>query len=523
MTQTDIESNEAHRDRALAKLRKELTKDIDGAAEIARSCGLWEVLRLCYLLRLTRMIMTVPDYRQKLTHADLAGLQMRDEALKYAIALAAKYGRWAGDPSAIQSLSGFKNLRVENLEYYSRHINAKFETEALLHVANVRVMGERDQDCEIDLEAGLEDPRRAMYLEYGFRIERSTMSKKDQLLSVEVLVEQLHLEYAGVADLFEADAGISLDNYCKGMLDLAAALKARGDQAEIIAGVNEHGRIDSTTAKTFMAVARSMYFTDAQLKVALGPEFVAYLRSHPFDGNALSDSELRFHYLSRRPFLMGNGFAIVSPDLVFDSVFQNTHFTLLESEDSKAKYMNRSSEQFLDQVARVAWNAGYQEVARDIYLTQGKQDLGDIDLILHNAKTGHTLLVEGKNHALPLAVYFRSPAALEAHFTRTRSWEKKVQRRIDHLNGGAPSYAVAGRWDYVIVTQMPEPLSHRSHLLVLSVEEFEHWVMQDPRPARFLEFFEALYKPETPTMSMAEMHGLQEEGYVLARPGVKKH
>lgn len=98
-----------HRARAISKLRSELTKDISMAAAVASGCGLWELLRLCYLLRLTHMSMIVPAYREKLSYVDLVRLQLRDEALKYAIGLVAKYGTWANNVTAISSLKSFNN------------------------------------------------------------------------------------------------------------------------------------------------------------------------------------------------------------------------------------------------------------------------------------------------------------------------------------------------------------------------------------------------------------------------------
>jgi hypothetical protein len=241
------------------------------------------------------------------------------------------------------------------------------------------------------------------------------------------------------------------------------------------------------------------------------------MKRNPFDEEKLSDSELRFHYLTRRPFLMGEGFFILSPDLIFDSLLDNVHFTLLESDVAKDEYKKHRAAQFVDQIARAAIPAGYAEIARDVDLVKGKQKLGDIDLVLTNASTGHTLFVEAKNHALPLPVYFRKPQALDAHIMATRDWEKKVSRRIEHLRSDSPSYFVTGAWDYLIVSRMPEPLSHVTDLLVLSVSEFSKWVTQTPRPSSFLNFYQAFYRMNFANMSKDEMQRLIDEGYFLVR------
>lgn len=518
MTATDAATTETLRAEAIAKLRSELSKDIALTADVAAGCGLWDLLRLCYLLRVTRMFsMPIPGASEKLSHAEQVSLNLGIESLKYAIALVAKYGQWHDDTSADKPLDGFDNERVNTILQYTRHINAKFETEIVLHFANVRLVGDRGQNCMIDFAAGLNDPRRTEHLRYGLRVETAS-GGNDGIVPIIDLMKKLRDEYSDVADLFASATGITLEVYCEGMLDLYAALVARIQEAEGRCGLHENGGIDLTYADSFIAIAKAMLFTDSELEAAFSPEFVTYLRRHPFDGTAFSDTELRFHYLSRRPFLFGEGFAIFSAELIFDSVLGNTHFTLLESPVAKAKYMERRSAQFIDKVSKVAGDAGYEEVEREVDLKEGRYDIGDIDLILRHPKTGHTILVEGKGHSLPLPVYFRVPDAVEEHVKRARDWEKKVQRRIDHLKGSSSSYSIPGSWDYVIVSLMPEPLSQHTHLLVLSIDEFEYWLDLDPRPTAFADLFSAFYDRAKTPLSMTELQGLQESGFTLFGP-----
>lgn len=512
------DSNEAHRERAIAKLRTELNKDISRAVNVAKCFGLWELLRLCYVLRMNRVIMTIPHYREKVTPAEMRLFHLYDESLKYAISLSAQHGKWRQGAPEGDPLVNFDNDLVLFLDEICRHINGKYETEMLLHIADVRVSGERDQDCQVNLVADINSPERAMYLQYGLRIERFASEMKNNSLKVDALIRKLRDDYSDIADLFAADFGISLASYCEGMLALNTLFVERATQAEMALPLNAEGLIEPLQARTFVAMAKTMIFTDTQLNTALSNEFVDYIRKHPFDANDASHSELRFHYLTRRPFLLGNGFFVISPDLIFDSVLDNTHYTLLESEASKAAYKNRRAAQFIDKIAQVALPFGYEEVGRDIYLQQGKKSIGDIDLHLHNKQTAHTILVEGKNHTLPLAVYFRSPEAIKDHVSRTKDWEKKVQRRIEHIHGDKSSYPVADPWDYVVVTQMPEPLAHLSNLMILSIHEFEKWLQQAPRSISFDDFFHAIYGPSSFEMSESDVETLMESGFVLLRP-----
>lgn len=517
MSNAETSPGEDHRARAITKLHQELSKDIGAAVNVAKTCGLWEILWFCYLLRIGRVLRVDPEYAANLSHAELMEMQLRDDALKYSLALASKNGDWRHHASAINSFENFDNGRVNLLERVTRHINAKFDIEALLNMAEVRVSGCRDQNCEIDIAAGFKNPLRTMYFEFGFRIEQSTMQMKSDLRSPEELIERLRRDYGDVGDLFESDSGISLDAYCDGMLDLQKMLRIKGEAQGGMAAFRTNGRIDVNAGQTFIAIARGFHFTHSELASSLSSEFVSYMKRNPFDEEKFSDSELRFHYLTRRPFLMGEGFFILSPELIFDSLLDNIHFTLLESDAAKNEYKKRRAAQFVDEIASAAIPAGYSEVARDIDLMKGKQKLGDIDLVLKNASTGHTLFVEAKNHALPLPVYFKDPQALDAHIASTREWEKKVMRRIEHLRSDSPSYSVPGGWDYLVVSRMPEPLSHATALLVLSVYEFSNWVTQTPRPSSFRDFYQAFYKPNDTNMSRDEMQHLFDEGFSLAR------
>jgi hypothetical protein len=47
-----------------------------------------------------------------------------------------------------------------------------------------------------------------------------------------------------------------------------------------------------------------------------------------------------------------------------------------------------------------AWAYWYREVARDLYLREGKRELGDIDLVMSHP-SGVQLLVEAKNMHFP--------------------------------------------------------------------------------------------------------------------------
>jgi hypothetical protein len=508
---------EEHRRRALAKLHMELKKDIARAERIAAACGIWELLRLCYLLRLSRMYAMHPRLQGQFTKAQLYEFHLHDEAVKYAIGLVAKHGSWAGVSDLSHSFKQFNNDLVDELMRHARHINSKFDIEKLLHIANLRVEGERDQDAILDTDLKKIEPKRAIYLHYGLRIEGFASQSKEGFKSIPELVALVRLDVAGLEEQFAETFGLSLDNYCAGLIQLKSMFEAKLQAAFDRIDPQDTGRIDFDQVKSFVALAGAMYFTDRELDASINADFVKYLRSQSFEPGSLQGNELRFHYLTRRPFLIGRGFAVLSSDLCFDSIVDNIRFTLLESSRSKHVYKAAASAKFLDQVAEIAKPYGYVEMARDVDLMQGNRDIGEIDLVLFNASTNHTLLVEGKNHALPLAVYFCGPNDIDDHVKRSRDWEKKVKRRIAHLTSDTSSYEVSGDWDYIVVSRMPEPLAHHTDLLVLCLDEFKQWVAQTPLELQFKEFYRRTYELDKPSMTMAEMEDLMEKGYSLLR------
>jgi hypothetical protein len=213
-------TNKNHRDRALAKLRLELKKDTLQAESTAAQCGLWELLGLCYLLRVSRLHALNPRFQGKFSKAQILEFHLHDEAAKYAIGLVAKHGSWSAPCNIQDSFKKFDNSLIQELMRIARHINAKFETEKLLHVALVKVSGERDQDAIIDMTVENIEPRRMIYLDYGLRIENFTRLSKELFKTVPELVAQVKKDADGLENLFYGQFGLNVEQFCEGLLAL---------------------------------------------------------------------------------------------------------------------------------------------------------------------------------------------------------------------------------------------------------------------------------------------------------------
>lgn len=517
MSKKEQNSMSEARDAAINSLENKLNREMGVAKQLAEQCGFWDLMFLLYELRLNRLGMILPEINHRMSKADIIGLHLNDEALKYAISLAAKYGGWKNFVEINKPAKDFDYTLAHKLEARARRINAFFDTQNLLHVSEVSQEG-HSQVFQIDVGAGLSEHGKSLLFQFGLRIERFAKTGKETTLTVEALIERFKQKYADLAGLFERDTGISLVDYCAGILRLHQCLVERMMIVEENI-TDENGMIKPLSELAFFSTTRAMLFTDHDLKKIFTDSFVTFLYKNMFKAEALSDKELRFHYLTRRPFLVGEGFALFSPELVFDSIMDNTHYTFLESDNSRHQYKTLNSDKFIDDVVAQASVGGYQEVQREIWLTEGKNSLGDIDLVLYNSETRHTLLVECKNHTLPLAVYYRSPEALHAHIQTTRDWEVKVNRRIAHLKSAASSYLIKGEWDYVIVTHMPEPLSHESSLLVMTTGELGYWLSMPERATTFAELHNQICEEDEIAFSPAEIDDFMEAGFIVVKPG----
>ncbi|EKN4697761.1 hypothetical protein ABF231_001007 [Yersinia ruckeri] len=520
MSQKEKNVGIGQRDIAMAALENKVDREIGVAKQLAKRCEFWDLMFLLYELRLNRLCMILPEINQRMSKGDIIGTHLNDEALKYAISLAAKYGEWKSFSEINKPAKNFDYNLAHKLEEHARRINAFFDTKNLLHVSEVSQAG-HDHIFQLDICAGMNKPENSLLFQFGLRIERFAKTGKDNTLTAESLIERFQNKYADLAKQFEHDSGISLSDYCAGILRLHQCLIER---MKFVEGkiTDENGLVEPLSEFAFIATTRSMLFTDYDLKKSFSDSFVTFLYKNAFEADSLSDKELRFHYLTRRPFLMGEGFALFSPELVFDSIIDNTHYTFLESEDSRHQYKTHNSDKFIDDVVSQASVAGYQEVDREIWLTEGRNRLGDIDLVLHNPETSHTLMVECKNHTLPLAVYYRSPEEVRAHIQTTRDWVVKVNRRIAYLKSPASSYKISGEWDYVIVTHMPEPLSHESDLLIMTTGEFGDWLSMPERATTFAKLHFQICEADEIIFSPAEINDFMEAGFIVVRPGALK-
>ena len=188
---------------------------------------------------------------------------------------------------------------------------------------------------------------------------------------------------------------------------------------------------------------------------------------------------------------------IISPELLVDSLFLNFHYTLLENKQHSEKHKKIMSDIFVNEILDIGKKYGFVYFTSELELYQGKNKLGDIDLILRHEKLDFDILIEAKNHTVPLSVYHGVYEEINKRLKELKSgWENKVDKRYKHLIGNYEKYNIKKNFKYLIVTRYPEILSHHSDYLVLSTFEFDFYLQNNTDFSNFSDLFNELYKYE---------------------------
>lgn len=272
-------------------------------------------------------------------------------------------------------------------------------------------------------------------------------------------------------------------------------------------------RIDIQSYKTILLFTSSMLLEKQKIHEKFGYKYEKILDRLTFQPERFDENQLQYNLIARQPLIDKGDIYIISPEILLDSLFVNSHYSLLESKSSNVKdeYKNRYSKKFVEKIAAIAVKQGYNEFAKELELYEGKNQIGDFDLVLKNSKN-EFLLIEAKNHSVPMDVYFHDQEATEKRLTQLKNeWEKKVHRRRIHLEANHSKYGISSNFRYIIVSKMPEILSHFSDYLVLSLNEFQNWINMNDPSATFEDIFKSVYKIDENQFTEEELTTLQKE------------
>lgn len=496
--------------KALEKLRLEINKDIDFAIKMAESCGLFEFLYFIYQLHWIRLLHLFPNAENQKPEILNAYTNTIEESIKYIASLIAKFGHWGFN---IPKVNTTPFLNIELVQMFLKHgnlINSKYETESFIQLFDVQVSGERNQYLRIDMSNVETDPDARILFNYFLRIDEDNDIKKSARKNKDALIQNFKDEYYPFSDLFEKEMGITIDEFCwlndQLLLKVTDELKLKGHLFEKLS----NGNVDVKSQITFFYFSQCLLQNKQKLLQSFDSKFHPTISRLTFKTEQFDERQLRFHHVTRQPIFEHEQMVIISPELILDSLFTNIHYSLIESPSIKQEYIAKQSSLFLDKIAIIAKKYNYSEVEREKDLFEGKNQIGDVDIILKN-QTGQFLLIEAKNHVLPMDIYFHDVIKTQEHLLYLqKEWEKKVLRRVEHLKSHHDKYSIPKDHSYIVVSRFPEIISHYSSLLVLSIQEFEFWLEKFKMTDSFNDFHEKYYEKKDAKFTIEEMEEMQK-------------
>ena len=485
----------------LSKKENEIKDSICSAEKLSKECSISELLYFIYLLHIARTFHLSPS--SKMFSSSALGLTKNSmtESVKYIVSMIAKNGNFNPKSNKHFDFENFDIPLTQKLLNLCISINLKFEEKGI-----IQLLDERDVDISSNgIRLGGND-----LFNYYFRVENDNKTKTKSI-EWPLLLKDLEEEYCKSDVLFTEVFGVTVK-------DFSSFIKLlMNEHSSCIEEVKENfyflpnGNIMPHDRKTIENHCICYVYQESKLYKKIGSEYKKLINFLVFNKSDFSSGELRFHEITRKPILNINGFLYISPELLLDSIFTTLHYSLLESAN-KEKHKTLQSNLFLDKISFLAKKYDFIEVNRELDLFEGKKALGDIDLILKNDNDCY-LLIEAKNYALPLDVYFKDKERLNEKLNDLkRNWDRKVRNRLLHLKESYARYGLNSDFLYIVISKSPEIISHHSDILYLSINEFDFWLSNNLKTTSFSEFFNKKYSSSIGAFSEKELELLQNDG-----------
>jgi hypothetical protein len=504
-------NNLTAKEKALAKLSLEIDKDIQKLIIGTQKCGLRELLHFLYYLHWSRILHLFPNAENE----DKAKLKLitnsTEESFRYLISLISKFGQpklLTDEKGEVQLLN---NELVQALLEFANLINSKFETFSLIKLFDVKVSGERNRYLRIDMSNRETDLEIKNIFNFFLRTDIDNNIKKSSNTNHNILIENFKKKHEPLNNLFEIEMGVSVNEFCY-LIDTLLVLVT--DRAKLLKdGLPklENGNVDIQHPITFVKFSNCYLFEKKSFYEKFDKKFHKVINRLIFEPIEFDERELRFHSVTRKPLISMDEMIIITPELLLDSLFTNIHYSLIESKNIKQEYIKKKSNAFIDEILEVARKYEFEEVDRELDLYEGKNQIGDLDLILKDAN-GYYLIIEAKNHALPLDVYFKDLDATRLHLEYLKEkWESKVIKRTKHLELKHSNYSIPKNHLYIVVSLFPEVISHFSDLMILSIAEFEMWLERKEYTTDFNSFYSNYSKEHSNNYTKEDMDTLRKE------------
>jgi hypothetical protein len=480
--------------KALDKAQSEIDKNIKMIEDLSKICGLGELVFFFHYLHFVRILHKSGNVPEK----DKAMVQIYqlhiDDAYKYLIQCLFK--NCIKDFIKLDGKLAINGEITKALTNSALHVNKLYESLTFFTLfPDLEVSGERNQNIKIDLEKVTKDDKRMKFMLYGTRVDIDNNSKKSNPKAKDDFFTHFRNEYSEYQDLFEIEFGISLERFLEVLKYLLEYIDNKIKEREADFITLPDGKIDIQDYRTIMLFTNCLFVPITDLNRKFGGDEAKLIETLSFKPEAFDIKQLRFNLLARQPLFRIKNHLLISPEILLDSMFINSHYSLLESVNVKEEYKKRYSDKFVSRLKEIASKYGYEEHSRELELYEGSNQIGDLDIVLWNKENDHYLLIEAKNHALPLDVYFHDFEATEKRLEYLiNAWEKKVERRYKHIQKHHNNYSIGEYSDYIIVSRYPEILSHFSSFIVLNENEFELWIDKHFEIKNNNEILEKIYE-----------------------------
>lgn len=494
--------------RAINKANSEITKDISLLIDMAKSCGLGELLYYLHYLHFTRLTHELgnPPENEK----EILKIYSRrlDDAFKFLVQILGKHGKAEFVKEDTTDLLISSEL-VQIMNKYAVEINTKFESVSFIGTfKTVEISGERDQHARVKLSE-LKEEYLSKFINYNIRADQERSIEKTPLL-LEDFFNHFKREYEPYSDLFLKEFKVSIDKFVEIAKWIIETINKNILSKEKEFPVTDAGKINVQDYKSIMLYGLSLIIEKKDIYLQFGDDVKYILQRLIFKTATYNEYELKFNIIDRQPIIEIDDVFIISPELLLDSFWANSHYSLLEAGTIKDEYKKRYAKNFVEKILLKAQEHNYKEFARDFELYEGKNTIGDIDLILKNDKN-QFLLIEAKNHTIPMDVYIHDFNATKNRLqTLQNEWGKKVSRRLLHLEKHHEKYGISKDFKYMIVSKSPEIISHFSKSLILSLREFGIWLAAKDLEKPFANLYQELYQIKN-TMTKEQLNSIVKD------------
>jgi len=498
-------------ERAKNKIEFEISKKIQSTIESSKNGGIGELFYYLHYLHVIRLIPQTQDIPDSELNMVLIYNNHLNDAYKYLIQIFYVNAIDVATPINLKDISINSEI-VQSLTKRTFEINSNYENLTFITMSeNLKVYGERDRYLRMDFGEVLNNPRTKKFFEYNLRIDRDNEFHKQNLQLKDDLLKNFEKEYQPYSDLFKNELNIELKTFIM-LIDFIINTITEQINSNESNFVNiDEDKIDVNALGTIVNFANSLFIDKNKLYSNFGDNIKKILNKLTFDINLYNANELRYNQVARQPIFDFGDKYLISPELLLDSLFINLHYTLLEGFESKEQYKDKYASTFLDKIVEVSKKHDFKEVARELDLYQGKNQIGDIDLIIKNSKNDF-ILIEAKNHSLPLDVYFHDyqPTRKRLSYLQ-KEWERKVAKRRKHILINHSKYGIPSNFKYIIVSKNPEILSHFSDYLTLSLEEFDYYLNQKDLDMTFQEIFDEIYRIDDDRFTPEQLEKLRSD------------